>query len=257
MRLLLRLFQGAFRTLMLAVLLLGMVCVFANAWVLWIGHTRVLHHPSQIPPGSVGLVLGTSPRTGKHLNLFFEGRMNTAAKLYHCGALSHLVLSGDNRRADYNEPAAMREALRTRGVPDSALTLDYAGLRTLDSVIRARRIFQIEKPLIITDDFHQPRALFLAWANQIPALGFPSEKVSGRHASKTRLREWASRVLACLDVYLLETQPRFLGKAIPTPTTHAPDAAGTAPSSPTAPSSFPTTPASPPLPSAPSAPSTP
>lgn len=193
------------------------VALLANAWVLWKGQPSILHFPDEIPPHSVGLVLGTSPGRGRSPNPFFEGRMKTAAKLYHSGHLYHLVLSGDNRRADYNEPVAMREALRQLGVPESAITLDYAGLRTLDSVVRANRVFELKKPVIVTDDFHQARALFLAQAWGYEAVGFASAPVPWRRSYKTRIREWGSRIRACLDVYILKTQPRFLGKTIQLP----------------------------------------
>ncbi|MEK0445628.1 MAG: hypothetical protein RLZZ399_949 [Verrucomicrobiota bacterium] len=224
-RMLLRLIRFTAITLLTLLVSGAFLGGLANAWVLWKGRSFLLQSPQAIPPQSVGLVLGTSPGRGKSPNPFFEGRMKTAAQLYHSGHLYHLVLSGDNRRADYNEPFAMRDALRHLGVPDSAITLDYAGLRTLDSVVRANRVFALKKPVIVTDDFHQARALFLARAWGYEAVGFASAPVPWRRSYKTRIREWASRIRACLDVYILGTQPRFLGKTIqlpPPPALNAP-----------------------------------
>ncbi len=219
MKSILRILKWSFFTLTALFLSAVLSVAFINGWVLWRGERYIVKPHATLPPGSVGVVLGTSPRTGRGqaLNPFFEGRMNTAAALYHSGALYHLVVSGDNRRADYNEPFAMRDALLQRGVPPTALTLDYAGFRTLDSVARARRVFEIEHPVIITDDFHIARALFLAEAEGIEALGIPSVPLPWRRSYKTRIREWGSRVLAWMDVYLLKTQPHFLGKAIQLP----------------------------------------
>jgi SanA protein len=227
-------------------LLLGLA---TNGLVLASGSPAILQHPTQIPPGSVGLVLGTSPQLrSQTANPFFEGRMDTAAHLYHLGAVYHLLLSGDNRRADYNEPHAMRDALLARGVPAKAITLDYAGFRTLDSVIRAHRVFGLKAPLIITDDFHLPRALFIARAEGLNAHGFATPPVPWKRSSRTRLREWGSRLRACYDIFWAKTQPRFLGKTIPLPEPPIPNAASssplpTPPALPTPPDS---TPASPP-----------
>ena len=186
-----------------------------NGWVLWKGCPLIIEDPKLIPPGRIGVILGTSPSgRGQAANPFFEGRMNAAAALYHSGAVYHLVLSGDNRRADYNEPYAMRDALRSRGVPPSAITLDYAGFRTLDSVIRAHRVFQLQNPLFITDDFHLPRTLFIAQSDGMQASGFASNSVPWERSYRTRFREWLSRIRAWSDVYLTHTQPHFLGQPI-------------------------------------------
>lgn len=219
------LLRGGTRVFLLLVAMGALGFFLLNVWVLGIGEPEILKHASQIPPQSVALVLGTSPLGRKQvLNPFFEGRMNAAADLYHAGAVYHLLLSGDNRRADYNEPHAMRDALRARGVPLAAMTLDYAGFRTLDSVVRAHRVFDLQSLLLITDDFHLPRALFLAKAEGLTAKGFASEPVPWKRSYKTRLREWGSRVRAWYDIYWAKTQPHFLGKTIPLPEPPTPDA---------------------------------
>ena len=199
-----------------ALVLVIVVLAASNVRVLWVGNRSVLHDPTLLPRSATGLVLGTSPRShGAEANPFFEGRMDAAARLYHEGVLARLLLSGDNRRADYNEPGAMREALLARGIPSAAITLDYAGFRTLDSVIRAQKVFHTENTLIITDDFHLPRALFIAAEIGLPAVGFASAHVPLRRSLRTRLREILSRTRACLDVYVWKTQPRFLGAPVP------------------------------------------
>ena len=192
------------------------VVVAANLRVLIVGSRFVVADLEHLPTHATGLVLGTSPRShGGEPNPFFEGRMNAAAHLYHAGHLSGLLLSGDNRRSDYNEPSAMRDALLARGVPSSAITLDYAGFRTLDSVIRAQKVFQAKQLVIITDDFHLPRALFIAAESDIPAVGHASVRVPLERSLRTRIRETFSRTRACLDIYFWKTQPRFLGAPVP------------------------------------------
>ncbi|MDB6173856.1 MAG: putative rane protein [Chthoniobacteraceae bacterium] len=202
------------RIVLLLVVLCGGLLVASNLWVIVRGAGCLEHDFNQLPVNKVGLVLGTSPTIGTRVNQFFEGRMDTAARLYKAGKVQHLLLSGDNRRRNYDEPAAMRAALIARGVPGKALVIDAAGFRTLDSIARARAVFGLKKITIVTDNFHQARALFLARVYGIDAVGFASKPISWRRSVKTRVREWGSRLKACLDVYLLGTKPRFYGPRI-------------------------------------------
>jgi SanA protein len=186
----------------------------SNLWVIGRGSGRLQRDFDRLPVNKVGLVLGTSPTIGSRRNLFFEGRMDTAARLYKAGKVQHLLLSGDNRRKNYDEPAAMRASLIARGVPETALVLDSAGFRTLDSIARARVVFGLKKATIITDDFHQARSLFLARMHGLDAVGFATKPLAWKRSVKTRVREWGSRFKACLDVYLLGTKPRFYGPRV-------------------------------------------
>jgi len=121
------------------------------------------------------------------------------------------LLSGDNSRKGYNEPAEMKEALVKMGVPEGALTLDYAGLRTLDSVARANLVFGLSKLTIITDDFHTSRAVFLANHFGVDAVAFCADPVPLRWSADVRLREVAARVRAVADVFVLNKQPKYVG----------------------------------------------
>lgn len=199
MKFLRRFLVGLFRLAWLCAVMIGI----ANWSVISVGNRRLIAEESLLPKGATGLVLGTAPRLprGGGANPFFEGRMETAARLYHAGYVVKLVVSGDNRSPDYNEPAAMKDALLQRGVPETAITLDAGGFRTLESVLRARAVFQLARPILITDDFHLPRALFLATATKLDAVGFASVPVGWRQSYRTRVREWFSRVLAVKEVY--------------------------------------------------------
>ena len=140
--------------------------------------------------------------------------MDAAARLFREGKVKHLLVSGDNRRSDYDEPTDMQAALVARGVPESAITLDYAGFRTLDSMARAKRVFGLNRVTIVTDDFHLARAVFLARAHGLEAVGFSSAAVPFKWSKKTRVREVAARVQAWLDIYVLATKPRFYGPPV-------------------------------------------
>ena len=121
-----------------------------NLWVLRSSASRVFNDEQALPPNDVGLVLGVS-RSG---NPHFATRTEAAALLYRQGKVKHLLLSGDNHVAGYDEPSDMKQAVLALGIPESAITLDYAGFRTLDSVVRAKQVFGQSKLTIITDEFH-------------------------------------------------------------------------------------------------------
>ena len=200
----------------LLLLALPAAVLLANWWLIHSSATRIIADLDQLPANDVAIVLGTSPTIehGRYRNPFFERRMDAAARLYHAGKVRHLLLSGDNGRKDYDEPAWMRDALLARGVPAAALTLDCAGFRTLDTMARARAVFGQTKVTLVTDDFHLPRALFLARVHGLDAVGFPSAHVPDAWSKTTRLREVGSRVKACLDIYVLRTQPKFYGPPV-------------------------------------------
>lgn len=183
-----------------------------NWWILRGAEGRIVDQVDNLQAYDVGLVLGTAPTLrGGWKNPFFEARMNAAALLFREGKVRHLLVSGDNGRKSYDEPSAMRDALVARGVPVKAVTLDYAGFRTLDSVERAREVFGLEEAVIVTDDFHLPRSLFLARAKGLKAVGYRPDPVPWKWSKKTRTREVVSRAKAWLDVHVLRTKPRFGG----------------------------------------------
>jgi SanA protein len=140
--------------------------------------------------------------------------MDAAARLYREGKVRHLLVSGDNNHTSYDEPTWMHDALIERGVPASAITLDYAGFRTLDSMARAQAVFGLHGFTIVTDDFHMARSVFLARSYGLDVVGFPADPIRYWRSKKVRTRELASRTVACLEVYLLHTKPRFYGPPV-------------------------------------------
>jgi SanA protein len=195
-------------------LIAGMALIFGAHW--WIERTAgryVIGQFNRLPHNQMGLVLGTSAFSKGHThNPHFDNRMAAAAKLYRTGLVRHLILSGDNGTRGYDEPAQMQRALLAQGVPLAALTRDNAGFRTLDSVVRAKKVFGLHEATIITDRFHCYRAVFLARHFGLQAVAYPAAEVSVERSWKSRLREWLADVKACLDVYVLGTQPRALGR---------------------------------------------
>ncbi len=191
------------------------VVVGCNVWVWVEPASRIFDDIAEVPENRVGLVLGTSKRGPKgYLNPYFVNRIAAAAKLYRKGKVKHLLVSGDNRHRSYNEPEDLRDALIERGVSKKDITLDYAGFRTLDSVVRAKKVFGLRRATIISQDFHARRALYIAKRCGIDAVGFSAKAVRRRWFARTHLREIAARVRVVLDVYVFRTKPRFLGEKI-------------------------------------------
>ena len=172
---------------------------------------RIFTDVDDIPAEPVALVLGTSPTYKGRKNLFFERRMDAAAELYHAGKTKKLLVSGDNSRASYDEPTAMQQALIARGVPEKDIIRDYAGFHTLDSIVRARKVFGVTKCTIVTDDFHLARSLYIAEHEGLDSIGFQTQPLPTSLSPSTHLREIACRSLVWIDLYILNRQPKFLG----------------------------------------------
>jgi SanA protein len=195
-----------------------------TGWMVWadyrcdcVARGRVFHSVDAIPAREVGLVLGTSKET-RHgrPNLHFNQRIAAAAALYHAGKVSHLLVSGDNHVATYDEPTDMRGALMAAGVPASAITCDYAGFRTLDSVVRAKDVFGLSQCTIISEDFHCPRALWIAQQHGLDAIAFAAPDVSLKSWSlRAGIREQFARAWCAVDLYVLHRQPHFPGPREP------------------------------------------
>lgn len=169
----------------------------------------------KIPSRKIGLVLGASKNTVRGTNnMYFTYRIQAAFALFKAKKVQYLLLSGDNHIKGYDEPSDMREALMALGVPDSCIVLDYAGFRTLDSVVRCREVFGEDSITIISQEFHNQRALFIANKNGIHAIGFNAKEVNKNYSLKTRIREYFARVKCVLDIYVLHTSPKFLGEKI-------------------------------------------
>lgn len=203
------------RTLVLTGVLAVGLLYGLNQWVTRSVDDRVFSDVAQLPQNDVGLVLGCSKYLSSgRINPDFQARIDAAVELYEAGKVKHLLLSGDNHRVGYDEPTDMMESLLERGVPAEAMTRDYAGFRTLDSVVRAHEVFGRTKLTLITDDFHAHRAVFLAQHKGIEAVGFAAQKVSLNRSARSRVREVVARVKAVADIYVLRTKPKFLGDKI-------------------------------------------
>lgn len=176
---------------------------------------RLYTSVEEIPHNKAGLLLGTSRmlRDGRP-NTYFFNRIDAAVALFEAGKIDYIIVSGDNRHASYNEPRDMRNELIARGIPAKRVYMDFAGFRTLDSVIRCHAVFGQSSFTIISQRFHNQRAIFIARKRGLDAIAFNASDVDAYRGFKTMLREKFARVKAVIDIYFSNTQPYFLGDPV-------------------------------------------
>ena len=168
----------------------------------------------QIPAKRAALLLGTAKYLrGGYENYFYTYRIRAAVALWKAGKVKAIIVSGDNGTKEYDETTTMYEDLTRAGIPARYITRDYAGFRTLDSIVRAAAIFDLKDYIIISQRFHLERALFIARAKGQKAIGFAAKDIPGTDAAtKMKFREYLARAKAFLDLYILGTNPKFYGK---------------------------------------------
>lgn len=194
------------------VLLTLLFLVISNIWIVQSTKHLVYNSVDHLADNDVALVLGTSKQlTSGHPNPYFEYRISAAVNLYQSGKVKHIIVSGDNRTIYYNEPIDMKNALIKKGIPENDITLDYAGIRTLDSVIRCKKIFGQNNFIIITQQFHAYRALFISNYYNIDAKAYAAGNLLNK-SLKVLFREFFARPKAVIDLYITGKQPKFLGE---------------------------------------------
>lgn len=175
---------------------------------------KTFDNAADIPHREVGLLLGTSPRVaGGGPNFYYINRITATADLYKAGKVDRIIASGgdysDQPDCGYNELIAMRDSLVVHGVPDSVITLDYDGTRTLNSIVKAKEVYGIDSVTLISQEYHNERAIFLASQNGIDAIGYnakPSHIITKR--IKNESREFLARVKLFIDM-ILGKKPKF------------------------------------------------
>jgi len=167
-----------------------------------------------IPYNKVGLLLGTSKlgRTG-YPNPYYDYRIEAATRLLKEGKIKYLIISGDNSRKEYSEPEDMRADLMAAGIDSTVIFLDYAGFRTFDSIVRLKEIFSQDSVTIISQPFHNERALYMASKEGITAIAFNATDVPAKYGIRVQLREKLARVKVFVD-YWLGKKPKFLGSKV-------------------------------------------
>jgi len=195
--------------ILLTLLILGLLAVFVPRLV-----TGLYAHPrtysvESVPFERAAIVFGAGLWRDGSPTPVLQDRVATAAELYFAGKVEKLLMSGDNRVENYNEPAAMRDYALQLGVPDEAIVLDYAGRRTYDTCYRAKAIFQLDEAILVTQQFHLPRALYTCNKLGLPAVGVPADQLDYLTRSRLfwNLREIPATAVALWEIHFTKPVP--------------------------------------------------
>lgn len=198
----------------LSCLLIVIAIYTSNKVIIKNAEEKLFNTTETIPKNKVGLLLGTVKYLSDgRVNLYYQFRLNAAVELYKAKKIDFILVSGDNGSEGYDEPTDFKNDLIKAGIPEDKIYLDYAGFRTLDSVVRIKEIFGQTSVTIISQQFHNERALYLASHFEIDAIGYNAKGVSGKKAIKVQLREYLARVKVFIDI-LFNIEPKFLGEPI-------------------------------------------
>ncbi len=198
---------------LLLILIAILLTILANRIISKKSRDFITEDISQLNKQKTGLLLGTSRYLSNGAeNPYFFHRIDAAVELYNSGKIDYIIASGDNSRKGYSEPEDMKEELMKRGIPEEKIFLDYAGFRTLDSVLRARAIFGQDSFIVISQRFHNERAVYIARRHGIEAYGYNARDVH-LHNDKTRLREMLARVKVFWDLFF-NVKPKFYGEPV-------------------------------------------
>lgn len=214
-----RFFKMKSSVVVLAFLLLASgIALYSADKIISDGAKSLLYDEAEkIPYHKTGLLLGTGKYLrGNAVNPYYAKRITAAKELFFAGKVKYLVISGDNSRHAYNEPRMMKDDLIKEGIDSNLIFLDYAGFRTFDSMVRLREIFSVDSVTVISQKFHNERALFIAGREGIFAVGFNAEDTGRSFGMRTQIREKFARVKVFVD-YLIHTKPKFLGEKVRLP----------------------------------------
>lgn len=201
----------------LLLLAFGLLVLICNIIVVRSARHRIFSSTENLPHNKAGLVLGTGKLlAGGGINPYFQNRVAAAAELYKAGKVECLIISGDHSKADYNEPQDFKDELVKLGIPAEKIVLDYAGFRTFDSMVRCREIFGQQSITIVSQPFHNQRALYIAKRLGMQAVAYNAKDVSASMGLRTNMREWLARVKVFSDL-ILRNKPGFLGEKIALP----------------------------------------
>ena len=190
------------------------IIFFANRLVTHTAKSKIFESAENLPDAKVGLLLGTSKLLSSgYENLYFKYPIEATAALYQSGKISRIVVSGDNGHKEYDEVSDMKYDLIAKGVDSNHIYMDYAGFRTFDSMKRLKEIFGQKKAIIISQKFHNERAIYIGEKLGMEVYGYNAKDVSKYCGFRTNVREYLARVKMLLD-FLVSLEPKFLGEKV-------------------------------------------
>lgn len=209
-----KIIKNTFKIFLLLIVAGIIFIAFANYSIKKQSAAFVSYTIADVPATKTALLLGTSKTLSNGMpNAYFYNRIQATVDLYKSGKIQYVIVSGDNSRKDYNEPEDMQLTLMKYGIPQDKIFMDFAGFRTLDSVVRAKEIFGQKKLVIISQKFHNERAVFLARKNGMEAYGYNAPDVNKYAGLKTNIREYIAKAKAYWDL-LFGVEPKFGGDRI-------------------------------------------
>lgn len=191
-----------------------LLVVFSNFTINSFAEGKTFSQVEEVSKNRVGLVLGTAKKlVGGQSNPYYSYRIQATIALFKAKKIEFVLVSGDNATRYYNEPTTIKKDLVAGGIPSEKIFLDFAGFRTLDSMVRAKEVFGLERVTVISQKFHNQRAIYLAERKGLTAIGFNATDVTGNSGLKVHLREYLARVKVFIDL-VFNTQPKFYGERI-------------------------------------------
>ncbi len=189
--------------------------ILINAYILQQGENQINTTSAQVAPAETAIVLGARVYSNGNASPVLMDRLDTAIELYQAGKVKKLLLTGDHGQTNYDEVNNMRKYVLSKGVPDVDIFMDHAGFSTYESMYRARDVFAVKKAVVVTQQFHLPRALYIARAMGLEVSGIVADKRDYVGMDYLELREFLARNKAFLQLHILHSKPTYLGPVIP------------------------------------------
>jgi SanA protein len=213
--------QKSSKYLLLFKIVLISIILFSCGFILYMYFTvkfsyksKIYYNIDKIPAKKAGLVFGASVWQKNKPSLALEDRIMSAVELYKKNKIKKIIMSGDNGVKEYNEPIVMKNYAVKHGVNPDDIILDYAGFRTYDSCYRFKAVFRQNNAILITQDFHLNRALYICNNLNVNSIGYAADKRILQDHKKNNLREFFASLLAWADINIFKPKPKFLGPKI-------------------------------------------
>lgn len=184
-------------------------------WIFITTKNSIYSNSLELTYNRVGLVPGCNKYIADGvINIYYTQRINAASRLYKAGKIDYILVSGDNAHASYDEPREMKKSLIEAGVPKENIYSDYAGFRTLDTIVRAKEVFKLDKVTFISQNFQNQRGVFIGKYKDIDIIAYDADNTGIKRDLKTEFREIFAKMKMLIDLYILAKEPKFLGDEI-------------------------------------------
>jgi len=195
--------------------LLFTLCIIFNSIMLHTAEPLMKNEISEIKKAQAVLLPGAGVYKGNRVSYVLYDRINAAVELYKSGKASKILVSGDHGTKDYDEVNTIKIRLMQSGIPERDIFTDHAGFSTYDSVLRAKKIFLVESMIIVTQEYHLTRALYLSTRCSIKVQGYSSDKRKYKMITYYMMRERLARFKDFIKINIIKADPKFLGEEIP------------------------------------------